>query len=173
MDLVSDLADRYSFGLVRVTHRQNLVLADVPERDVETVWRALDGAALATPNIGTLTDIICCPGLDYCSLANAAAIPIAVAIGERFADLDHLYDLGDIEIKISGCMNACGHHHVGHIGILGVDKGGAEWYQITLGGAAAERTALGEVIGAVGAACGGRRDHRRHPRGVCRASYRG
>jgi sulfite reductase (NADPH) hemoprotein beta-component len=147
MDLVSDLADRYSFGLVRVTHRQNLVLADVAERDVETVWRALDAAALATPNIGTLTDIICCPGLDYCSLANAAAIPIALAIGERFENLDHQYDLGEIEIKISGCMNACGHHHVGHIGILGVDKGGAEWYQITLGGAAGERTALGEVIG--------------------------
>jgi sulfite reductase (NADPH) hemoprotein beta-component len=108
---------------------------------------ALDQLGLATPNIGTLTDMICCPGLDFCSLANAASIPIAKQIHERFNDFDYLYDLGEIQIKMSGCMNACGHHHVGHIGILGVDKHGEEWYQITLGGSAREQAALGEVIG--------------------------
>jgi sulfite reductase (NADPH) hemoprotein beta-component len=147
MDHLADLADRYSFGEVRVTHSQNLVLADVRERDLPDLWRWLQAAKLATPNIGTLTDIICCPGLDYCSLANATSIPIAHQIWDRFADLDYQYDLGEIEIKMSGCMNACGHHHVGHIGILGVDKSGEEWYQITLGGSASERAALGEVIG--------------------------
>ncbi|HZF15777.1 MAG TPA: nitrite/sulfite reductase [Steroidobacteraceae bacterium] len=147
LEHVADLADRYSFGEVRVTHAQNLVLADVRERDLPELWQWLKASNLATPNIGTLTDIICCPGLDFCSLANAGAIPVANQIWERFADLDYQYDLGEIEIKISGCMNACGHHHVGHIGILGVDKSGEEWYQITLGGSANERAALGEVIG--------------------------
>ncbi|HEY8537907.1 MAG TPA: nitrite/sulfite reductase, partial [Steroidobacteraceae bacterium] len=148
MDAVADLADRYSFGLVRSTHDQNLVLADVKQRDLYAVWEALRALDLATPNIGTLTDMICCPGLDFCALANATSIPIAKQINERFDDLDYLYDLGHIELKMSGCMNGCGHHSVGHIGILGVDKGGEEWYQITLGGSAHGRDAsLGQVIG--------------------------
>ncbi|MGH8265538.1 MAG: nitrite/sulfite reductase, partial [Steroidobacteraceae bacterium] len=147
LEHVADLADRYSFGELRVTHTQNLVLADVRERDLPELWQWLKASNLATANIGTLTDMICCPGLDFCSLANASSIPVANQIWERFADLDYQYDLGDIEIKMSGCMNACGHHHVGHIGILGVDKSGEEWYQITLGGAANEQAALGEVIG--------------------------
>jgi sulfite reductase (NADPH) hemoprotein beta-component len=147
MELVADLADRYSFGEVRVTHAQNLVLADVEQEQAFELWRALDAAGLATPNIGTLTDMICCPGLDFCSLANAGSIDVARLINERFDDYDYLYDLGDIELKMSGCMNACGHHHVGHIGILGVDKGGEEWYQITVGGAAGNDASLGSVIG--------------------------
>jgi sulfite reductase (NADPH) hemoprotein beta-component len=147
MDALADLADGHSFGLVRATHDQNLLLADVRQRDLRTVWRALDAQHLATPNIGTLTDMICCPGLDFCSLANAGSIPVAKQIQAHFADLDYLYDLGEIQIKMSGCMNACGHHHVGHIGILGVDKHGEEWYQLTLGGSATEQAALGEVIG--------------------------
>jgi sulfite reductase (NADPH) hemoprotein beta-component len=147
MDQVAELADRYSFGLIRATHDQNLLLADVRQLDLYELWRALDAFALATPNIGTLTDMICCPGLDFCSLANATSIPVAKQIQAHFDDLDYLYDLGPIEIKMSGCMNACGHHHVGHIGILGVDKHGEEWYQITIGGSAREDAALGEVIG--------------------------
>jgi sulfite reductase (NADPH) hemoprotein beta-component len=147
MDAVAALADQYSFGQIRVTHDQNLVLADVPQTSLRELHAALAALGLAMPNIGTLTDMICCPGLDYCSLANATAIPIAKQIHERFNDLDYLYDLGEIQIKMSGCMNACGHHHVGHIGILGVDKHGEEWYQITLGGSAAANASLGEVIG--------------------------
>jgi sulfite reductase (NADPH) hemoprotein beta-component len=147
MDHVADLADRYSFGLLRATHDQNLLLSDVRQLDLYELWRALDARQLATPNIGTLTDMICCPGLDFCSLANATSIPVAKQIQAHFDDLDYLYDLGPIEIKMSGCMNACGHHHVGHIGILGVDKHGEEWYQITIGGSAREDAALGEVIG--------------------------
>jgi len=147
MDLAAELADRFSFGLVRATHDQNLLLADVRQSDLHELWRALDAARLATPNIGTLTDMICCPGLDFCSLANAGSIPVAKQIQAHFADLDYLYDLGPIEIKMSGCMNACGHHHIGHIGILGVEKRGEEWYQITIGGSAREDAALGEVIG--------------------------
>ncbi|MGA8706382.1 MAG: nitrite/sulfite reductase [Steroidobacteraceae bacterium] len=147
MDALADLADRYSFGMLRSTHDQNLVLADVPQRALREVWQSLETLALATPNIGTLTDMICCPGLDFCGLANAGSIPIAKQIQARFDDLDYLYDLGPVEIKMSGCMNACGHHHVGHIGILGVDKHGKEWYQITIGGSAAAPAALGEVIG--------------------------
>ncbi len=147
MDGVAALADNFSFGQVRVTHEQNLVLADVRKVDLHAVWKGLVALDLSTPNIGTLTDLICCPGLDYCSLANASSIPIAKQIGDRFDDLDYLYDLGDIKIKISGCMNACGHHHVGHIGILGVDKKGEEWYQITLGGSAEEDASLGKIIG--------------------------
>jgi sulfite reductase (NADPH) hemoprotein beta-component len=147
MEAVATLADQYSFGQIRVTHDQNLVLADVPQRELAVVHAALSTLGLAMPNIGTLTDMICCPGLDFCSLANATAIPIAKQIHERFDNLDYLYDLGEIQIKISGCMNACGHHHVGHIGILGVDKHGEEWYQITLGGSAAANASLGDVIG--------------------------
>src|SRR5580692_4139993 len=147
MELVADLADRYSFGEVRVTHTQNLLLADVEQGKAFELWRALDEAGLATPNIGTLTDMICCPGLDFCSLANAGSIDVAKLINERFDDYDYVYDLGELEIKMSGCMNACGHHHVGHIGILGVDKGGQEWYQITIGGSARESSSLGHVIG--------------------------
>jgi sulfite reductase (NADPH) hemoprotein beta-component len=147
LDAVAALADRVSFGQVRVTHDQNLVLADVPQRELARVHAELEQLGLATPNIGTLTDMICCPGLDFCGLANATSIPIAKQIHERFNDFDYLYDLGEIQIKMSGCMNACGHHHVGHIGILGVDKHGEEWYQITLGGSAARQASLGEVIG--------------------------
>jgi sulfite reductase (NADPH) hemoprotein beta-component len=148
LDRVAELADQYSMGLVRSTHDQNLIFADVRQRDLFEVWQALKAIDLATPNIGTLTDMICCPGGDFCSLANARSIPIAQQINERFDDLDYLYDLGDIELKMSGCMNACGHHHVGHIGILGVDKNGEEWYQITLGGSASGLdAALGQVIG--------------------------
>ncbi len=147
MDGVAALAESYSCGQMRVTHDQNLVLADVRQSDLKMLHAALVTLELATPNIGTLTDLICCPGLDYCSLANATAIPIANQIQEHFSDLDYLYDLGEIQIKISGCMNACGHHHVGHIGILGVDKHGEEWYQITIGGSAAANASLGEVIG--------------------------
>jgi sulfite reductase (NADPH) hemoprotein beta-component len=148
LDRIADLAEQYSLGLVRATHDQNLLFADVRQRDAFDLWQALKTIDLATPNIGVLTDMICCPGLDLCSLANASTIPIAKQINERFDDLDYLYDLGDIELKMSGCMNACGHHHVGHIGILGVDKNGEEWYQITLGGSASGLdAALGQVIG--------------------------
>ncbi len=147
MELVADLADRYSFGEVRVTHTQNLLLADVEQEKTFELWQTLEKAGLATPNIGTLTDMICCPGLDFCSLANAGSIDVAKLINERFDDYDYVYDLGELEIKMSGCMNACGHHHVGHIGILGVDKSGEEWYQITIGGAAGADASLGQVIG--------------------------
>jgi len=147
LDLLADLADRYSFGEARVTHTQNLLLADVEQNEAFALWEALDKAGLATPNIGTLTDMICCPGLDFCSLANAGSLDVAKLINERFDDYDYLYDLGEIDVKMSGCMNACGHHHVGAIGILGVDKGGQEWYQITIGGAAGADASLGSVIG--------------------------
>ena len=147
LDAVAALAEQYSFGLARVTHDQNLLLADVRQADVHALWQALAPLGLATPNIGTLTDLIACPGLDFCSLANAGSLGVARDIQQRFGDFDYLYDLGPIEIKISGCMNACGHHHVGHIGILGVDKHGEEWYQIQLGGSARGRVALGEVLG--------------------------
>jgi sulfite reductase (NADPH) hemoprotein beta-component len=147
MELIADLSDRYSFGEVRVTHTQNLLLADVEQDKAFELWQTLLGAGLATPNIGTLTDMICCPGLDFCSLANAGSIDVAKLINERFDDYDYLYDLGELDVKMSGCMNACGHHHVGNIGILGVDKGGEEWYQITIGGAAGADASLGSVIG--------------------------
>jgi sulfite reductase (NADPH) hemoprotein beta-component len=147
MELIAELAERFSFGEIRVTHTQNLVLADVEQGSAYALWRELAGAGLATPNIGTLTDMICCPGLDFCSLANAGSIEVAKLINERFDDYDYLYDLGELEVKMSGCMNACGHHHVGHIGILGVDKGGEEWYQITIGGAAGADASLGHVLG--------------------------
>jgi sulfite reductase (NADPH) hemoprotein beta-component len=147
MDALARIADELSFGMVRTTHDQNLVLADVPQHALRELWRSLDELGLATPNIGTLTDMICCPGLDFCGLANAGSIDVAKQIHARFDDLDYQYDLGPIQIKMSGCMNACGHHHVGHIGILGVDKHGKEWYQITIGGSAAGPASLGEVIG--------------------------
>jgi sulfite reductase (NADPH) hemoprotein beta-component len=148
LDRVADLADQYSFGLVRSTHDQNLLFADVRQSDLVALWQALKTIDLATPNIGTLTDMICCPGGDFCALANARSIPLAQAINERFDDLDYLYDLGEIQLKMSGCMNGCGHHSVGHIGILGVDKNGEEWYQITLGGSTGGNDAsLGQVIG--------------------------
>jgi sulfite reductase (NADPH) hemoprotein beta-component len=147
MELIADLADRYSFGEIRVTHTQNLLLADVEQEKTFELWQTLAAHGLATPNVGTLTDMICCPGLDFCSLANASSIDVAKLINDRFDDYDYLYDLGELEVKMSGCMNACGHHHVGHIGILGVDKGGEPWYQITIGGAAGADASLGSVIG--------------------------
>ncbi len=147
MEAVADLADAYSFGEVRTTHQQNLVLADVAGQDLLKVWEVLTQLGLATPNIGHITDIICCPGGDYCSLANAKSIPVAEAIQERFENLDYLYDLGPIDLNISGCMNACGHHHIGHIGILGVDKKGAEFYQVSLGGHQGKDASLGKILG--------------------------
>ena len=134
MEAIADLADRYSFGELRVSHEQNLILADVRQRDLEAVWKEARALGLATPNIGLLTNIISCPGGDFCSLANAKSIPVAQALQERFDDLDYLHDIGELDLNISGWMNACGHHHVGHIGILGVDKNGEEWYQIEVGG---------------------------------------
>ncbi|WP_148253980.1 nitrite/sulfite reductase [Aidingimonas lacisalsi] len=147
MDAIADLADTYSFGEIRVTHEQNVVLSDVPVDQLEALWRALDDLGMANPTVGTLNDIICCPGGDYCSLANAVAIPVAQAIQERFEDLDFLYDLGPLDLNISGCMNACGHHHVGHIGILGVDKKGEEYYQVSLGGNSTDDASLGKILG--------------------------
>ncbi len=147
MEAVADLADRYSFGELRVAHEQNLVLADVRQRDLYALWQELRRHGLATPNVGLIGDIIACPGLDYCNLANARSIPIAQQISRRFADLDRQHDIGRITLNISGCINACGHHHVGNIGILGVDKKGTEFYQVTLGGSADENTAVGDIIG--------------------------
>lgn len=147
LEAIADLADRYSFGELRVTHQQNVVLADVKRSDLPELWRKAREMGFATPNIGTLTDMICCPGGDFCSLANAKSIPIAEAIQRRFEDMDYLYDIGDVSLNISGCMNACGHHHVGNIGILGVDKKGLEFYQIQLGGSSGNAAALGGVLG--------------------------
>ena len=147
MDVVADMADRYSFGELRVTHEQNLVLADVKQTDLYAVYTEAKAHGLATPNIGLLTDMICCPGGDFCSLANAKSIPIAGAIAERFDNLDFQHDIGEIELNISGCINACGHHHVGNIGILGVDKDGSEWYQVSIGGRQGNESAIGKIIG--------------------------
>ena len=147
MDAIADLADRYSFGEVRVGHEQNLALPHVAQRDLPALWRALDKIGVATPTIGLVSDIIACPGLDYCSLANARSIPVAQEITRRFHNLDLARDLGRLHINISGCINACGHHHVGHIGILGVEKNGEEFYQITIGGRADEEARLGTLIG--------------------------
>ncbi len=147
METVADLADRYSFGELRISHEQNIILADVKQSDLYEVWQQTKAAGLATPNIGLLTGIICCPGGDFCDLANAKSIPIATAIQQRFDDLDYLFDIGEIDLNISGCMNACGHHHVGHIGVLGVDKNDAEFYQVTLGGRQGNDAKLGKVIG--------------------------
>jgi sulfite reductase (NADPH) hemoprotein beta-component len=147
LDLLADLAERYSFGEIRSTHQQNMVLADVLDVDLPQLWQKLQAAGLATPNIGYLTDMICCPGGDYCSLANAKSIPVAEAIQNRFDDLDYMYDLGPLEVNISGCMNACGHHHIGHIGILGVDKKGEEFYQVSLGGSQSKQASIGKILG--------------------------
>ncbi|GLQ32262.1 nitrite/sulfite reductase [Litoribrevibacter albus] len=149
LDKIADLADQYSFGEARTTHEQNIVLADVKKSDLFAVWEAAKEAGFATPNLGLLTDMICCPGGDYCALANAKSIPVADEIMRRFDDLDYLHDLGDLDLNISGCMNACGHHHVGNIGILGVDKKGEEFYQISLGGDSGKlnTTAIGKILG--------------------------
>ncbi|MDC8757673.1 nitrite/sulfite reductase [Janthinobacterium fluminis] len=147
MDCVADLADRYSFGELRVTHEQNLVLADVEQSKLFQLWQEVKAHGLATPNIGLLTDMICCPGGDFCSLANAKSLPIAAAIAERFDDIDFQHDIGELELNISGCINACGHHHVGSIGVLGVDKDGSEWYQVSIGGSQGNHAALGKIIG--------------------------
>jgi sulfite reductase (NADPH) hemoprotein beta-component len=147
MDAVADLADRYSMGEIRVTHRQNLVLVDVKQSELYELWHKLAELELATPNLGLLSDIICCPGLDFCALANARSIPIAQDISRAFTDLDELQRIGQFTINISGCMNACGHHHVGHIGILGVDKRGQEFFQLTLGGSSDSQASLGDRLG--------------------------
>jgi sulfite reductase (NADPH) hemoprotein beta-component len=151
MDRAAELATRYSQGELRVTHDQNLLLPWVHESDLQALWLAAREAGFATPNIGLLTDMIACPGGDFCALANARSIPVAAAITQRFEDLDRLYDIGDIDLHISGCINSCGHHHSGHIGILGVDKDGAEWYQITVAGSDGSTLsgapAPGKVIG--------------------------
>ncbi|MEZ5510907.1 MAG: nitrite/sulfite reductase [Gammaproteobacteria bacterium] len=144
---IADLADRYSFGEARSTHNQNVVLADVRQDQLFALWQELKALGFATANIGYLTDITCCPGGDFCSLANAKSIPIAEQIQRRFDDLDYLYDLGEIELNISGCMNACGHHHIGNIGILGVDKKGEEFYQISLGGNSGLNARIGQIMG--------------------------
>ena len=147
LDLAADLAERFSLGEIRVSHEQNLVLPHVHRSDLLALWAIAAANGLATPNIGLLTDVVCCPGGDFCSLANAKSIPVAKAIQERFDQLDYLFDLGPLELNISGCVNACGHHHLGHIGILGVDKNNEEWYQVTLGGREGNRAAIGKVIG--------------------------
>jgi sulfite reductase (NADPH) hemoprotein beta-component len=147
MEAVADLADRYSHGEIRISHRQNLVLVDVKQSDLISLWHELEEHQLATPNVGLISDIVACPGLDYCALANARSIPIAQAIGERFADVGRAAGIGNLTINISGCMNACGHHHVGHIGILGVEKNGQEYYQFTLGGSSDQNTSLGDRLG--------------------------
>jgi sulfite reductase (NADPH) hemoprotein beta-component len=147
LDNVADLIERFSFGEIRSTHRQNLVMPDVKQSDLFTLWQKLDALKLATPNIGTATDMICCPGLDFCSLANAGSIGVAKEINEALDDLDYLHDIGDLKINMSGCMNGCAHQSVGHIGILGVDKKGEEWYQITLGGSSDNEAAIGERLG--------------------------
>ena len=147
MDAVAELADAFSFGEIRIAHEQNIVLAHVRLDDLYELWRALAEHGLATPNFGLVSDIISCPGLDFCTLANARSIPVAQRIGERFADLERQHDIGGLSVNISGCINACGHHHVGNIGILGVDKKGIEAYQITLGGRADENAAIGRIIG--------------------------
>ncbi|HEV7601347.1 MAG TPA: nitrite/sulfite reductase, partial [Bradyrhizobium sp.] len=147
MDAIADLADKYSFGEIRVGHEQNLALPHVAKRDLPALWRALDKIGVATPNVNLITDIIACPGLDYCSLANARSIPIAQELTRRFANHDTANLIGKLHVNISGCINACGHHHVGHIGILGVEKNGEEFYQITIGGRADEHAELGNLIG--------------------------
>ncbi|AEI76999.1 sulfite reductase [Cupriavidus necator N-1] len=160
MEIMADLAERHGFGELRVSHEQNLILADVRRSGLHALWQALDAAGLATPNVGLITNIIACPGGDFCSLANAVSIPLAQAIQERFDDLDHVHDIGELDLNISGCINSCGHHHIGHIGILGVDKAGEAWYQITIGGrqnggdgqrrpdgVAASGAAIGRIIG--------------------------
>jgi len=147
LDAAADLCERYSFGEARTSHNQNLILADVEQQSLFVLWQELRELGFATPNIGLLSDMICCPGGDYCSLANAKSIPVADAIQRRFDDLDYLFDIGELDLNISGCMNACGHHHVGHIGILGVDKKGEEFYQVSIGGNADRNASLGSILG--------------------------
>jgi len=147
LDALADLMDRFGISEIRVSHEQNLVLPHVKKRDLPAIFARLKALGLATPNAGLITDIIACPGLDYCDLANARSIPIAQKISERFADLDRQHHIGELKIKISGCINACGHHHAGHIGILGVDKKGVEFYQLQLGGSGAEDASIGEIMG--------------------------
>ena len=147
MDAIAALAERFSFSEIRVTHEQNLVLPHVRQDELYAVWQTLKAYDLHTPNLGLVSDMIACPGMDYCALANARSIPLAQEISERFADLDRQHDIGELKLKISGCINACGHHHVGHIGILGVDRKGEEYYQITLGGSGAEDASLGDIVG--------------------------
>jgi sulfite reductase (NADPH) hemoprotein beta-component len=147
MDEVANLADFYSFGEIRISHRQNLCFVDVRQDRLHELWQKLDALGLATPNLDAITDIICCPGLDYCALANARSIPVAMDIRKRFVDVDELAEIGELKINISGCMNACGHHHVGHIGILGVDKRGEEFFQLTLGGSSDQNASLGDRLG--------------------------
>ena len=147
MEGLADLAETYSFDEIRATHEQNLVFAHVKQSELFELWQELEKIGLAMPNIGKVTDMIVCPGLDYCGLANARSIPVAQRISKRFADLDQQFDLGELKLKISGCINACGHHHVGHIGLLGVDRRGEEYYQITLGGSGAEDAAIGNIVG--------------------------
>ncbi|NSL56002.1 nitrite/sulfite reductase [Uliginosibacterium aquaticum] len=147
LEVVADLADKYSYGELRTTHEQNIVLSDVKLGDLYALWQEARAAGLATPNIGLITDIICCPGGDFCDLANAKSIPIAASIQQLFDDLDYQHDIGELELNISGCMNSCGHHHVGHIGVLGVDKGDSEWYQVSIGGKQGNDASLGAVIG--------------------------
>ncbi len=147
MDAIADLADAYSFGELRVTHEQNVVLSDVPQAKLFELWEKAKALGFATPNIGLVTDMISCPGGDFCSLANAKSIPIALEIQERLDDIDYVFELGELSLNISGCINSCGHHHIGNIGILGVDKNGSEWYQITLGGRQGNEASIGKVIG--------------------------
>ncbi len=145
--IAANLAETYSFGELRISHQQNLILPDVQESSLYNLWQTLSDAGFATPNLGLLTDVICCPGGDYCALANAKSLPVAEAIQRRFDDIDYLHDLGDLDLNISGCMNACGHHHIGNIGILGVDKKGEEYYQIQIGGASGNNASIGKIIG--------------------------
>ncbi len=147
MDAVADLADDFAFGQLRTTHQQNIILADVKKSDLYNLWIELDKLDLASANIGTLTDMICCPGGDFCALANAKSLPVADQIQRKFDDIDYLHDLGPIELNISGCMNACGHHHVGHIGVLGVDKKGKEFFQVSLGGSQSKNASLAKILG--------------------------
>ena len=147
LEVIAEMAERFSSGEVRASHEQNLVLPHVPRKYLFELWTIAASQGLATPNIGLLTDVVCCPGGDFCSLANAKSIPIAEAIQQRFDDLDYLFDLGPLELNISGCVNSCGHHHIGHIGILGVDKNDEEWYQVTLGGREGNDSSIGKVIG--------------------------
>jgi len=147
MRVVADLADRFSFSEIRTTHQQNLVLPHVKQDDLFSVFEELTAADLALDNIGLISDIICCPGMDYCALATARSIPVSQAIAERFKDPDRQRVIGEMSIKISGCINACGHHHVGNIGILGLEKAGVEFYQVKLGGDSSENAAIGKVTG--------------------------
>ncbi|MBT8147147.1 MAG: nitrite/sulfite reductase [Gammaproteobacteria bacterium] len=147
MNFIADLADRFSFGEMRISHQQNIIFSDVEQSELYSLWKSLQTQSLAAANLGLLTDVICCPGGDFCALANAKSLPIAESIQRRFSDQKLLQDIGEVTLNISGCMNACGHHHVGNIGILGVDKKGEEFYQLSLGGSASNRTSLGKIMG--------------------------